>query len=583
MIHRTPSWRVFLALGLAILATAASAEIPTLISYQGKVTDASGTPVPDNTYNMRFRIYNVATGGTSLWDSGTRSIALSGGIFNVLLGESPQPALNLAFDADYWLLVTFAGADQTPRQRLVSTGYAYMASGLVPGTEVIGAVNGGATIKAQNQGTTGWVYGGIFDAAGTSSTMAGVLGRNLHTTGTDNYGGFFLSWSPNGSGVKGQAVASTGSCNGVMGQTDSPSGRGVYGIAAATTGTCYGGQFETASTSGTGVRAYATATSGVTFGMYGRSYSSDDGSIGVYGRSSYNNNYGGTYGVYGRSDGDAGSAGDPRPVGVYGLAGNASSNFGTGGYFQSNANSGTGVEGQGATVGVRAVATAATGTNYGLSATSSSASGWAGWFAGNVNVTGSLSKGSGSFLIDHPLDPKNKLLRHNFVESPENLLIYRGTVKLGSNGEAVVTMPEYFTALAKEDEASVHLTPEGMPFLAGYRWRADGSAFTVYGDPDRIVAWMAMADRDDPVIRTLARPVEESKGSESSICDRGELLYPVAYGFPETEGRDHRIFTPSKVLAVDEPAEPNAISKQTALDRQGPGLAGDPREVSDER
>src|SRR5713101_1668968 len=35
---------------------------------------------------------------------------------------------------------------------------------------------------------------------------------------------------------------------------------------------------------------------------------------------------------------------------------------------------------------------------------------------GNLSVTGSVSKGSGSFKIDHPLDPANKYLSHSFVE-----------------------------------------------------------------------------------------------------------------------------------------------------------------------
>ncbi len=49
---------------------------------------------------------------------------------------------------------------------------------------------------------------------------------------------------------------------------------------------------------------------------------------------------------------------------------------------------------------------------------------------GNVSISGSLSKGSGTFLIDHPLDPDNKDLVHGFVESPKYELIYRGKVQL---------------------------------------------------------------------------------------------------------------------------------------------------------
>jgi len=47
--------------------------------------------------------------------------------------------------------------------------------------------------------------------------------------------------------------------------------------------------------------------------------------------------------------------------------------------------------------------------------------------AGNLSVAGMLSKGGGSFKIDHPLDPENKYLFHSFVESPDMMNIYNGT------------------------------------------------------------------------------------------------------------------------------------------------------------
>ena len=49
---------------------------------------------------------------------------------------------------------------------------------------------------------------------------------------------------------------------------------------------------------------------------------------------------------------------------------------------------------------------------------------------GSLNVSGALYKGSGTFRIDHPLDPENKLLYHGFVEAPRYDLIYRGSVQL---------------------------------------------------------------------------------------------------------------------------------------------------------
>ncbi|MCB2219861.1 MAG: hypothetical protein KQI35_05640 [Bacteroidetes bacterium] len=180
-------------------------------------------------------------------------------------------------------------------------------------------------------------------------------------------------------------------------------------------------------------------------------------------------------------------------------------------------------------------------SNTGVYGTTDNPNNFAGYFVGKVNVTGTLSKGAGSFLIDHPLDPENKLLRHNFVESPENLLIYRGKAALNSNGEAVVEMPEYFQALTKEDEASIHLTSVGRPFLTGAEWNSDYSAIIIYGDNNREVFWEVLADRDDPVIHELGQPVEEEKGGDNKFCEKGKLLYPKAYGYPESYGRDYEM------------------------------------------
>lgn len=165
--------------------------------------------------------------------------------------------------------------------------------------------------------------------------------------------------------------------------------------------------------------------------------------------------------------------------------------------------------------------------------------GLAGEFHGNVHISGSISKGSGSFLIDHPLDPENKLLRHNFMESPENLVVYRGKVKLNSIGETIVELPEYFEALTKEKEATVTLTSIGKPFLTGYEWENNYKAFKIYGEPEREVSWVVYADRDDPVMQKLARPVEEEKGQDNSFCKKGKLLYPEAYGYPKSSLNDY--------------------------------------------
>lgn len=353
----------------AILVGAAGADIPKVISYQGRVTDAAGVPVADATYTMQFRLYDAVTGGTQVWESGDVSVTTGDGVFSVLLGSSPQPLILLAFDKDYWLAVRFAGVDQTPRQRMASVGYAYMASGLVPGTEVESTLSG-PLFTADNTATSGASADGIWGET-HSTGGCGVFGNAAATTGgTQGVSGH--SHSPNGVGVHGYVSASTGGTKGVYGEVMSTGGSAVYGMAWGTTGLCYGGYFETASSSGTGVRGVATATTGETYGVLGRSYSTTDNSRGVYGRSYAT--VGLTYGVYGQSNSSQG-------IGVRGSA------PATGVYGEATANSNV-------TNGVYALSHSPTGRALYAENTSS---GWAGYFVGDVNISGSLTV-SGDFF-----------------------------------------------------------------------------------------------------------------------------------------------------------------------------------------
>jgi hypothetical protein len=64
-------------------------------------------------------------------------------------------------------------------------------------------------------------------------------------------------------------------------------------------------------------------------------------------------------------------------------------------------------------------------------------------YAGNFSVVGALSKGSGSFKIDHPIPSMTDThhLVHSFVEAPQADLYYRGKVAL-VNGQASVNIDE---------------------------------------------------------------------------------------------------------------------------------------------
>jgi hypothetical protein len=586
----------FVLAATMVICTVSYAEIPQMVGYQGRVTDNAGNPVADGNYIMRFRIYDDPAAGSLVWDSGNRSVALSGGVFSVLLGDTPQPPVTLDFDEDYWLRVTFQGEDQLPRTPLASVGYAYMASGLTPGTIIQGDISSWpyAALIAQNDATTGDTYGlyGISwsdegeailgEAKASTGYTHGVLGRSvspdgrgvagsaLATTGS-TYGVHGTSLSTIGVGVFGFVSATQGECSGVYGRSDSEDGYGVRGLAMSSTGTPCGVYGLAVSPSGRGVYGLAEATTGVASGVRGLTQSTQG--RGVYGEASAPT--GATCGVYGNSSSTSGR-------GVFGTAA-ASSGTNYGGRFECNSTEGMGVSGQtlattgttfavhgyalspsgravygevGATTGTnysiygynrstsgRAVygtCIESTGTNYGVYGRTNSTSGYGGYFHGDVEVTGELSKGSGSFLIDHPLDPENKLLRHSFVESPEHLLIYRGKAVLDHSGTARIELPEYFSALTEEEGASIHLTPGGAtPFLVSGEWNNDFGGFTIHGQAEGEVFWEVLADRDDPVVHQLGRPVEEVKGPDNKYCDKGELLYPEAYGYPVEMGRDY--------------------------------------------
>ncbi len=253
---------------------------------------------------------------------------------------------------------------------------------------------------------------------------------------------------------------------------------------------------------------------GATYGAY-----FDGGSYGVYGL--YDSN---RYGFIGSSSAGVEGhyiAGTPHNYGKLGT------NFdGVEGY--SEMTNGYGVHGTAS--GDATVGGFFTGP-YGVYASGGT---YAGYFDGDVHITGTLSKGAGSFLIDHPDDPLNKTLRHNFVESPENLCLYRGVVSLDSEGKGIVKMPDYFSSLTKENEASVQLTPIKVPFLVSYEWNDNFTAFTVIGKPNESVSYTVYAERDDPTMKILWHPVVEEKGEQSSShCPKGKLLNPEAYGYGE--------------------------------------------------
>lgn len=137
---RTPQSLVPFFFGLLVMLTFAAPtrsqnSAPMLINYQGELrSPLTGGPVPDGTYDMLFRIYDMEFGGTPLWEgtyssSSGNAVEVTNGIFSVVLGSGPGNTLSryLFGTADRWLEVKVEAETLTPRQRLTSVAYSIVS------------------------------------------------------------------------------------------------------------------------------------------------------------------------------------------------------------------------------------------------------------------------------------------------------------------------------------------------------------------------------------------------------------------------------------------------------------------------
>jgi hypothetical protein len=354
-------------------------------------------------------------------------------------------------------------------------------------------------------------FGGPGQGAGLFGRGGGTHGVGVRGVGADDSEGGSFADGVTGqgsgyySGVSGFGGKADG--GGLYGQGGGKHGPGVRGIGADDS---EGGSFAdgvTGQGSGhySGVSGFGGPLHGA--GLYGRGglsvpEGSGPGGPGVRG-------YGGPSkadGVQGFGDGVQGYGGGSRTAGVRGKA---------------REEGGNGVIGEANVPGGWAI--------YGIS--EGFAGGYAGYFEGNVhvkgnlNVTGSVTKGGGAFQIDHPLEPESKYLVHSFVESPDMKNIYDGVAAADPSGEAIVELPAYFDALNKEFR--YQLTPIGAPAPTLHvKEELVGNRFSIGGaGPGQRVCWQITGTRKDAW--ALANPLVvepdklRSKRARPQLVDGG--------------------------------------------------------------
>jgi hypothetical protein len=135
-----------IAVLLVVAATSYAADPPQLINYEGILRDSNNVPL-DGSFPMTFKFFDALTGGNELLVDTHTGVTVSGGLFNVELGNGsvtdgsgPGDYATLkrlfANFSGVYLEVVVNGETLTPRIRLTSSGFA-LNSQLVRGREIV--------------------------------------------------------------------------------------------------------------------------------------------------------------------------------------------------------------------------------------------------------------------------------------------------------------------------------------------------------------------------------------------------------------------------------------------------------------
>lgn len=183
-------------LALLLITAIAVAEVPQLITYQGRLTETDGSAVPDGSYNLTFQIVEhdpPPMGEDPLWSSGVQSVQVTDGVFVYYLGSNtPLPVSIFEDDAleSYFVRVLVEGSMVASQGvQMVAVPFA-LRSASADTAEYAHVSPGGG-------GEGGWVDDGSVVRLQNSSDKVGigtstptdklVVGGNLGTSIDDSY------------------------------------------------------------------------------------------------------------------------------------------------------------------------------------------------------------------------------------------------------------------------------------------------------------------------------------------------------------------------------------------------------------
>lgn len=452
-------------------ATAAPVTSPAegLLIYNATGTEAHGFWYWDGTQWLQVGS-GGATGGTldDAYNSGGNG---AGRFISANYGAVDILQTSSAVDVIAFKSVTSAGTSGSPTTAITATNSSY-GSGIY--SENTASANPYNSIEGSTVSTNPYTsaLAGYYDGTGQG---VGVYG-SIYNTGSTGVAGVMgvNSRTTGGYGIYGQGF------NGGVGETNNAGGAGLWGQNNDGVGT------------------------GNACGVIG------DGSYGVWGQTTYGQV--GTFGMNARTDGGSGLEGQ----GFNGTIGLTVQGEGYGVYGE---NSSTGVT-------YNNIGVAGLGWVGVWGETNDFSTGYGVYSNGNFAATGTKS-----FIIDHPLDPENKFLKHFSVESPEVLNLYRGVNTLDANGNATIEMPDYFESINTNYSYNLTAIGSSAPGLYVKEEISNGKFVISGGNPNMKVSWTVYAQRNDEYIKKYpgASQVEVEKRDGS----KGKYLMPELFSQPK--------------------------------------------------
>ncbi|MFT5858492.1 MAG: hypothetical protein ACI865_000580 [Flavobacteriaceae bacterium] len=523
----------------ALIGYTSYAQAPARMTYQAVVRDAGGSLVTNSTVGAQYTILQGSVSGTAVFIEWVTVLSNANGLITHQIGSST--AMNIDWSlGPYYVKVEIDPTGGTSftsssTSQFLSVPYALYAetAEFANGADYTTLTNAPANVSAFTNDAGYITSPNDADSDPTNEIQSlQLIGQDLTISGSNTVtlpgsSGNTLdqAYDQGGSGVgrvvtidAGEVEFNTATASGIAVRAENTN-TGVAIIANTTNAAnTFSAIQSSTNSSSSAASAIIGNSTGAAWGVSGQVSAGATAQSAIYGS---NLRTAGGHGVYG--------------IGFNGVVGETNQSTGNAVYGENfdailPLGNGIGVAGKG---------------YYGVVGEDRYLGGVAGAYG--VFSNGDLAAtGVKTFIIDHPLDPENKVLRHFSMESDEVLNVYRGNAVLDDNGEVIVSLPDYYDEINKNP--SYNLTAIGGFSQLYIKEEISDGKFIIGGGTSGLkVSWTVYSERNDPYLRNY--PENRAVELEKREGQKGKYFMPQLYDQPA----DKKIFPSENKLKAVQP------------------------------